>query len=92
MSTFNLTGSNLSEDFVIATDGDIQVLISNDSAFEGASFHLEYETDVGGVFIPVPATSTRDAYSRIYTFKAGNLRLQLAGNPTAETNVVVDVK
>lgn len=94
MTTSTLTSGNLSDDFVITNDGDIQVIISNASVFAGAIFRIEYEAD-GAVFIPIEESRTTEAYSRIYTFKAGTIRLALIGNPDtgdSTTNIVVDVK
>lgn len=95
MATSTLTSGNLSDEIVIVSDSDVQVLISDDSVFAGAIFRIEYETITPGIFIPVDNTRTSKAYSRIYTFKAGKIKVALIGNPDTGdgvTNVVIDVK
>ena len=95
MTTFTLTNANRTEDFTVAVDGDVQVIISEDSVFSGAIFRIKYETDSGGVFIPIAESRATEPHSRIYRFKAGDIRLALIGNPDegdTPTNIVVDVK
>jgi len=92
MATHTLTKAAPTQEFILANDGDVQVIISDDSVFTSlAKFSLEYETDAATVFIAVPGTDTVEPYSRIYTFKAGKIQLTLEeGND--ETSVTVDIK
>ncbi len=92
MATHTLTQASPQQDFILLSDGDVQVFISTDSVFTSFSkFEILYETDTPGTFIPVPGTDTTIPYSRVYTFKAGTLRLNLAG-ANAKTSVTVDIK
>jgi hypothetical protein len=92
MATHTLTIANPSQEITLSTDGDVQVIISDDSDFSGAIFRIEYETDTSGVYIPIGHSRTTVEYSRIYTFKAGKIKLTLVGNPSAASLLVVDVK
>ncbi len=94
MTTYTLTKSSPEQLFNLNVDSDVQVLISDDSEFEGAIFRIEHETDDLDTFIPVPGTRTTQPYSRIFMFTSGKLKLTLIGNPDkgdGTTNVVVDV-
>lgn len=94
MATYTLNNANPEEVFTLGADGEIQVLISDDTRFNGnAYFQLEYETAVADTYIPVPDTRTSDPYSRIYKFKAGKIKARLnSTSATDDTTVVVDVK
>lgn len=95
MTTVTLTSSQPEVVFNLPEDGDVQVLLSDDSSFAGAIFRLEYETDTPSTYFPIPDTRTTEPYSRIYSFKSGNLKLSLAGNPDSGdgiTEILVDIK
>jgi hypothetical protein len=92
MATVTLTKANPTAVFEVVADGDVQVIISSKSNFTGlAVFSLQYETVTPGTYIPVPDTASAFPYARIYTFKAGNLKLTLEGANSVNT-VKVDIK
>jgi hypothetical protein len=91
MATITLTKVAPSSVFVMDADGDAQVIISSDSVFTGlAVFRMEVETATPGTYIPIPDTQTVVPYARIYTFKAGNIRLSLVGADSDNT-VTIDI-
>lgn len=91
MATHTLTKASPTQVFNHASDGDLQVIISQDSTFAGATFSLEYETATATVYIPIPATSTDKPSSNLYTFKAGNIKLKVS-NASDNTSVVADIR
>ncbi len=92
MATHTLTKASPSQEFTMANDGDVQVIISNECSFNGnAYFQLELESEVATVFLPILETRTSHPYAKIFTFKAGKLKL-VANNFGDEDSLIVDIQ